>query len=280
MLDLPVADSVSLASLWKAQLLTIADRFASSPVPVRVVQTQQMPALAAAESELGVEALRITACGEPEGLRGTGGILRDLATEYADDALLLIASAAALLLEPLERLVDELLATDADVAFHVHEDGSASTIMVVRAGCLRSIPPIGFIDLKEQALSNYIDSSAVAIVRTSQPVAASMRSPSRYLRALRLYHRRRGQREHANRIAFAEDWRPVFGVREPGAELGSNVRLHDAVVLAGARVGAGAVIARSVICPGAKIAANATVVDRILTGEGERSISAATGQRR
>ncbi|MEO6436728.1 MAG: hypothetical protein ABIP55_13345, partial [Tepidisphaeraceae bacterium] len=84
--------------------------------------------------------------------RGTGGVLRDLTTDEAPGACILVANAAQLLFEPLAPLVTQLAHADADVSFVAHYDGTPCRLMLIRCRALRVLPRVGFVDLMEQGL--------------------------------------------------------------------------------------------------------------------------------
>lgn len=289
-LDLPLAPGRSLLSYWRAEVAVAAAKLGCDALPVRVVggaRSRDLPA----SSPAMIQHLE-----DPQELRGTGGVLRDVAADYPEQSYVLVANAASLVLQPLDEIVRELLETRAEVAFHVHDDGSASSIMLIRSGCLKSIAPIGFVDLKEQALPAMASAKSVSAVRRRDPVAISLRSPSDYVRGLRTYHLRRSAsvargngngngNGHAATVGavpsssrvLSEDWRPVFQIAEDGAEVEGGARLHDAVVLAGARVGRNAVVVRSVVCPGARVPADGLVVDGLVRRPVKRSRIAQSG---
>jgi hypothetical protein len=101
------------------------------------------------------------------------------------------------------------------------------------------------------------------VLRRARPLALPLRTRADYVRALRWYHQ--VPRPEPTLDPFAEDWQPVFALREQGAEVDPSARLHDSVVLAGGRVERGAMVVRSVVCAGGVVAKNQTVVDQVVT---------------
>src|SRR4051794_41157339 len=71
--------------------------------------------------------------------RGTGGVLHDLARDYADDDLILMGNAAQILLDPLATVVAAMQRKGGDVALVSHEDGTPSGIMLLTCKTLRLI---------------------------------------------------------------------------------------------------------------------------------------------
>src|SRR5690606_39068459 len=119
---------------WQTQLEVMAECFGLSQLPVRVMVDHAAPR-PHSEPWQGRAELRIEC--DPLEFRGTGGLLRDLANEYDDDDLLLVAGAAQLMVEPLLVIADALAGTPGDVRILALRDGTPSGIMLIRCGCLR-----------------------------------------------------------------------------------------------------------------------------------------------
>ena len=105
--------------------------------------------------------------------RGTAGVLHDLAVKrgFADDDLVLVASAGQLLLDPLAAVARALAAKRADVAIAGHDDGTPSGLMLVRVAALRDVPVEGYHDMKEQHLPKIADTMSVKVLRCRRPTA-------------------------------------------------------------------------------------------------------------
>jgi len=202
--------------------------------------------------------------------RGTGGALGDLAKDYGDQDLILVANAAQLLMDGLYPLAQALEESGGQVSLMAHQDGTPSGLMLITCGALRLIPRSGFVDMKEQALPGIAAQYEVTVVNRRRPTGLPIRSLAEYIAALRQYHRRRAGKP-AISDPLAEEWRPTFSIVEEGAAVDGMARVHDAVVLKGARVEAGAVVVRSVVCGGAAVRRDRTAVDRIVAaGDGMR----------
>ncbi len=262
-LTLPVDGTRRLLNCWLDEIQRLVDDDDVHGLPVRVLTNLHAQAMGAMPADNGVQ-VRVET--DPAELRGTAGLLRDAAEEYPDDAYILVANAAQLLTEPLTDAVRDLAETDADVSLYADDAGHPGTLMLIRCGCLRSIPAIGFVDLKEQALPTIAREHRVSVVRSKRPTSLPIRTPADYVNALRWHHGGRGC--HGAVDAFAENWAPVFSIREGGADVHVSARLHDAVVLSGGRVQRGAVLVRSVVCAGGMVPARATVIDRVVTATG------------
>lgn len=266
-LDLPVGREMKLLSLWQRELAAAAESLAAgATLDVRVIG--QADVVIAADSA-GPRCV-ITPQQDRSEYRGTGGVLADVAADLPDDATILLSSSSTMLLKPLSSLIHRLAAADADVAMFVEEDQTVSNLMLVRAGCLRSIAGIGFVDFKEQALPRIARNGRVRAVRADRPVSVAARNRTEYLRGIRLLDRYvfnpREEPRPSFDPAFAETWVPTFSVVEAGANVSESARILDSVVLAGATVESGATIVRSIVCHNSVVPRGTTVVDQIVGG--------------
>ena len=260
-LDLPLDESGSVLNFWLQQAGEVAKSVRLDKLPVRVMVDQNSPEPASADPRF-IGNYRVER--DLSEYRGTGGVLHDLARDYHDDDLLLVANAAQVLLDPLPLILTALRRKRADVAVISHEDGTPSGIMLVTRKVLQLLPDMGFIDMKEQGLPLIASKFEVRAVRRRRPTGLPIRHLDGYIQALHYYHRRRGG---VAPVAdpLAEDWSPSFSLVEPGASVAATARVHDSVVLAGARVEEGAVLVRSLVCPGALVRRDRNVVDQIIS---------------
>ncbi len=261
-LDLPVDADCSLLDYWHAQTIRLARHLSLRRLQVRVMVDRDAiePRTPSAHEHAIMSVER-----DPLEYRGTGGVLKDLSSGYADDDYLLVGNAAQLLIDPLVELAEALAECNADVCVIAHRDGTPSGLMLVKCVALRGIADEGFVDMKEQALPGIAQGRRVEVLERDTPSSVPVRNVSDYLSALR----RRARASNGNSTAvdlspYAEQWHPAFSIVEPGASLGSGARVHDSVVLKGATVEAGAVIVRSLLGPGAKVARGQMVVEQLL----------------
>jgi hypothetical protein len=266
-LDLPLTDNQTLLSSWRQQLEGAVERRGPDDQAMQVRVVGGVPIRAVGDD--WDFAVHFEHTPDPRELRGTGGILRDFAADCPDDDYMLVASAATLILEPLNELLGELFSARSDVAFFVHEDDSASNLMLIRCGCLRSIAEAGFVDFKEQALLKIASAGSVTAIRRRHRVATSLRTPAEYIRSVRAHHESHSAEmptdlEIGCRDAFSEDWQSAFTIVERGAEVDRSACLHDSVVLAGGRVEGNAIVVRSVVCPQALVPSNAVILDQLV----------------
>jgi hypothetical protein len=261
-LSLPLGDCRSLLDAWRVHTLVLARRARRDCLPVRLVidRSTPGPALQPEDFEAGMSVEL-----DPLELRGTGGVLRDLCADYAADDYVVLVTAAQLMLEPLTDLVIELARTGGYVALVAHDDGTPSSLMLVRCGCLERIPKVGFIDMKEQGIPLIAQQHRVTVVRRQRAIGLPIRSLQEYVTAMRWSLAGHRTDAAVPTSPFAEVWRSAGALTEAGASVHPSAKLHDSVVLAGGCVQANAILVRSLVCPGATVARGRTVVDRIVT---------------
>jgi hypothetical protein len=263
-LSLPLGHRRSLLDAWRVHTLVLARRARRDCLPVRLVidRSTPGPALQPEDLEAGMSVEL-----DPLELRGTGGVLRDLCADYAPDDYVVLVTADQLMLEPLSDLVVELARTGGDVALVAQDDGTPSSLMLVRCGCLKHIPKVGFSDMKEQAIPLIAQEHQVTVVRRPRAVGLPIRNLPEYVTALRWSLAGHGADGTVAAAAspFAEAWRSSGAITEEGTTVHPTAKLHDSVVLAGGRVQASAILVRSLVCPGATVARGRTVVDQIVT---------------
>jgi hypothetical protein len=268
LLDLPYKSGRTLLDEWCDQAARLAGRSGGN-VTLRVLSDKTTNGAGETGANNRPDKVAVRFDRDPTEWRGTGGVLRDISTAYAPEDLLIVANAAQFLLQPLVELVAELDGLQADVAVLAHRDGTPSTLMLVRCGCLRSLPELGFVDMKEQAIPLLTATHNVRVVCVEHTVTLGLRTAQTYIAGLRELH----AREHGGK---GEDWRSAFTIVEDGARVDPGARLHDSVVLRGGRVSDGAVLVRSVVCSGGTVPRNAVVVDKLITSEGETNAEEGT----
>jgi NDP-sugar pyrophosphorylase family protein len=260
LLDLPIDPMHSLLDLWQAHA-AMEVAYAGLPrLSMRIITNSVVPRPLP-------DAFRVAVSIEhdPYEMRGTGGLLRDIAEAYADDDFIAVANANQILFEPLAHLLAGLEATGADVSLAAQQQGTSGDVLLARCGSLRVIPRVGFIDLKEQALPMIARHATVKVLHRPGQIAMPVRTCADYLSALRAYHLRSSGDVQPD--AFIEDWQPVFRIVEAAAEVHPSARVHDSVVLRGARIERGAIVARCVVCPGAVVRREQVCVDRLLCAD-------------
>lgn len=268
-LDLPLLASNTVLQQWGVQAANLAQALGLERLVIRILldHLASVPNAACFATNVTVQAER-----DRFDFRGSGGVLHDIAEDYPDDAYILVANAAAVLLDPLPGLFEALTTCSADIAIHAQPDGTPSGLMLIRCATLRQIATVGFVDMKEQALPAIARSHSVRVVYRAVDCPA-IRSLPEYLTVLHQQARRNttgATAQSGSTDPFEEDWQSSFAVVESGSQVAQDVRIHDAVVLAGARVENHAVVVRSVVGKGGIIHRGQMVVHQIVGPGGER----------
>lgn len=270
-LDLPIDQLQTLGTSWRDQVSALAGSLGVPGLELLVVGGREMVSTGT-QTAAGSLRCRVSHIPDPSELRGTGGLLRDVADRFADEQFLLVSTGSTILLNPLDQLFRSLLEAEVDVAFLARGD-EAFNVTLVRCGALRDLPSIGFVDFKEQAIPRIKADRSVAAVHCSDRPSVTMRNGAQYLDGLRLLHMRlsAGRAGEVGPVvpeAFREEWRPTFAIIEEGAVADSSAIIHDSVIMRGAKVGRRAIVARSLISPGMVVADDAVVVSRVLPQKG------------
>jgi exopolysaccharide biosynthesis WecB/TagA/CpsF family protein len=259
-LDLPLEDGRSILAYWQEETIKLRRMIGLDALDVRVVVDHASSEPTPPDARDGV---RVLVERDSSSYRGTGGVLRDLATQYDDQDVLLIANAAQALLSPLCELTRSLAELEGDVSLVSHADGSPSGLMLVRCRALRGVPQTGYVDMKEQALPSIAREFKVNHLYQTRATGMPIRTLGEYISALqRRYRVSQGQVISSD--PFAEEDHPTFALAEKGAIIDPEARVHDSVVLEGAVVEAGAVVVRSIVCPGGTLAAGETAIDSLV----------------
>jgi hypothetical protein len=257
LLDLPLDEGGSVLNHWLAHADELSRYAGLTGLPVRVLVNRNSPEPTSASARY---AGMVRVERDLSEYRGTGGVLHDLAADFDDDDLILVANAAQVLLDPLSVIAAALDHKRGDISLISHQDGTPSGVMLVRCKTLRVIPESGFCDMKEQALPLIASKYDVKVMHCRRPSGLPIRSLGAYINALRHYHRRKVGKLASN-DPLAEDWQPAFAIVEDGAIVDPKAHVHDSVVLKGGVVESGAALVRSIVCPGGIAKQKSTVVD-------------------
>lgn len=264
---LPLEPHCSVVEDWYRQARQVAALAPSGRLSVHVMvdrgNTQWVDTTPATDDAAPVYIMR-----DPVEYRGTGGVLHDLARQFEDDDLLLVANAAQVLTESLAELAVRLAETQGDIAIISHGNGVPSGLSLVRCGALRDLPPEGFVDFKEQALPAISATHRVTVLELEQPSGLPVRTLKEYIDALRHHHQTQAGREHQP-DPYAEDWDSAFSIVEDGATVNASARIHESVVLKGGRVEADAVVVRSIVCPGGVVRRGTMSVEELASPRGD-----------
>lgn len=266
LLDLPINESETVLTALQHQIVGLRNALDRPDLPARLLIDQA----AIIPESYQPKAAKIEIERDPADFRGTAGLLYDVTRGYEADDYILVVNAAQIFLNPLLELTERLAELGGEVGLISHDSGEPTGVMLLRVGVLSETPRVGFVDLKEQALPKIASAHTVRVLDLPEPSGLPVRTLTDYLRALRQYYLRRAE-EGARRRLLAEEWRPVFSVIEPGAEVGEGVTLHDSVVLKGGRVASDVVLVRSVVPAKSMIKRGRVIVDTIADGSGARS---------
>lgn len=258
-LDLSLTATETVLGRW-ARLLREAG--VEGP-PVKIVHGPQVPAPVLCESLLG----RATVVRESDAYRGPAGAVRDAVQDVAADRFALVIEATRFHDRSLDRTLLEWRESGADVVVACNADHSPAGVYLIRRAVFDHVPPVGFMDLKEQLLERAAGAGDRTAVVTCEGIRSfPLRTRRELLRAASLL---------ADRVAGASIGRlapsVLTGERWPsvvcdGATVHPSAVIVDSIVMAGAEVGEGAVVARSVVCPGAWVTPRQTVLDEVVPG--------------
>jgi hypothetical protein len=262
-LELPIEPNRMLMDVWRDQVASVAELARWQRPGIRLLIDKRSPALRLESNAKVVETTIHLDRGE---LRGTGGILRDLADEFEDEDYILVANAAQVIGEPLVRIVAAMASRCGDIAITSHDDGSPSSLALIRCGAMRMIRKTGYIDFKEQVLPIVAQTHSVVVVRMPRAIGLPVKSLAEFIRAVRLFYALKGG-ERPSFDPLAEAWAATFSLVEDPRDVHHSAEIYDSIVLRGARVERNTVLVRSMICPGAVVSAGSTVVDRLVTAD-------------
>jgi hypothetical protein len=264
-LELPLGNGRTVFDVWAERLAEIAGATDSGSITVQIAVDRDgvPPRIPAAGLRPGV---RFEVVQDLAELRGTAGVVRDLTQHLGDSDLVLVGMANQVQFASQANAVADLAASGEGVVLVPHGAGDLASAFVLRRSRLAGIPDIGFVDLKEQAISSAPDDERLRVARLPRGAAMPLRTLEEYIAALRAIHAPAAAdgSVHEAPAQFLESWQPRFAVVEDGAEVAAGAVLQDCVVLSGGRVGPRAVVARSVVCPGARVREGQVVVDKLV----------------
>ena len=249
LLDLPLV-SGSITSHHLSNAVACARRFELKDFEMRVlVDTESWPPRNLESNDL----VKCVVQQDASPIRGVAGVLSDATKDMADDDYIIVSSGAQVYLEPLSDLVHSMAKMVADVSFVSCVEGAPVGVWLIRCGVLKSVNPIGYVDLKEQSLEAWKDVHKVRVVERQRAYAHPTRSLSEYISAIRAAAAGYGSGSTIDEDPYREEWESTFSIVEPEAKVSEDVILHDSIALNGSSVGKGAVVVRSILCPGAVV---------------------------
>jgi hypothetical protein len=263
LVDLPLADGSTLAERHLSGAARLSARMGLDGLPVRFLVDAGSPA---PKEHADRDGVRCVVERDASPIRGVAGILADATRDYADADYLVVINGAQLFRAPMDELVEAMVRRESDVAMAASGDGTPVGLWLIRRGVLRGVRSNGYVDLKEQALPDWLGRWKVSVVDVQRPYAVRTRSIHEYLGAVLSDADGGSAGTSVDEDPFREEWARSFAIVETGAEVHPEATVHDSVVLSGASVGKGAVVVRSVVCPGAVVAPGRRCVGQVVAG--------------
>lgn len=256
-LELPVRADATLLDTWIESLQ------ACNADEVRIVVNS--PADAARIGALLPSSRQqfVRVMSEPASWRGSAGLVSDLTADLAPDDLVAVVEGGSLPPVSLAPLAGAMtpLTTAVIGATEAHEPAGT---YLFRRNVFRSIPSVGYHDMKEQLLPAINEQRGVVKLAILGREFIRIRDRQSYLSAVALLAQRY---ENAMNGRLHDDGARLLGsnVISAAAAIGPRALVQDSVLFDGATVEPGAVVCRSIIGPGVTIAAGSRVVDSIVT---------------
>lgn len=261
-LDWWINDRQTVLDCWLERLRDLLDQ-QQRPVPVRIICSAAVPPPWPRDSH-GIE---ITYELEPRAFRGTAGLLRDLCRSYPPQSHMLVLEAARFASFGFDDLWRRHVRSGVDISVGCNRDGTPAGMFIIRCDALDDVAPLGFVDFKEQYLTEASRRGWIIGRQTiAGPGALPLWTRQQFLAA-------------AARASGAGPFTARTGVLGAGADSGVRVvclgasvdpraTLVDSVVMPGATIEAAACVVRSVICPGSRIQSGADIADCVVSTRG------------
>jgi hypothetical protein len=202
---------------------------------------------------------------DPRPHRGVAGVLADVVASLKVDGEILVLELTALPPPSLSPLLEAAVgdpATRPMLTVGSSEDERPAGVYLFASGALRSVPRLGYHDLKEQLIPHLLSNGHRIVGVSLGETAVRLVDRRNYLRGVRIW----GSRGFGGAANGAVDAHGVSGhsIVCEGAVVEDGGVVLDSVVMPGARIASTAVVARSVIGPMMVIPDGAVIVDAIL----------------
>lgn len=260
-MSLPMGEAGTLLQFWMREVRALGGLLANEAKVLICLHADRVGGLAASDDRESWPPWELVVDEAP--YRGPAGVLRDAVKDVSPDSTILVAEASRVVGTPLGPAVEAHLRQNSDATVGVNPDGSPAGLFVLKAGTLGLVPPVGFMDIKEQLLPKILASGrTVRVWRFEAPGLKSCRTRAEFLSAAL-----------AIQSARNEDEAPRMGSPGPvaagvDAVLDPTAYIAHCAIGAGARVEAGAVLVRSVVIGTAVVAAGASISDAVITPSG------------
>jgi NDP-sugar pyrophosphorylase family protein len=180
--------------------------------------------------------------------------LRDACLDIGSEQTILVCESARFVDTDLAAMLAAHSTTGAVVTVACNLDRTPAGIYLIERPALDLIPPIGFMDLKEQWLGKVIAAGhKVFAHRFELGTSHALRTREQFLAAVRAAN-------GGTHVGSRQDGRVVSTT----ASVHAAATLWDSVVMGGATIEAGAVVVRSVIGPGALVRSSDVIVDQVV----------------
>ena len=244
-LDLWLTPSRTVMDLW-------VDRFRSlGDVDIKVVCSRGMPRPSCGDDD------QVELIEDAAEFRGPAGALRDACTDLAPDETILVGEATRFVDADLTGLIATHTGHGAAVTVACNRDRSPAGIYLLERHALDLVPPLGFMDLKEQWLGKVVASGLKTVVHQFEAGSShTLRTREQFLAAARLANETKSSLDAVNGATNR--------IVSDRAEVHESARLWGSVVMGRAIVEPGAVIVRSLIGPGARVPRSAVIVDQVI----------------
>lgn len=261
LVDLPLADGSTLADRHLAGAARFAARWGLDSLAVRLLVDAEARAPA---DHACTGPVRCVVERDASPIRGVAGILADATRGEDPDGYVVVINGAQVFRQPVDELVEAMARRQADVALVSSADGTPVGLWLIRCGVLRAVRAVGYVDLKEQALPDWVGRWKVSVVERQRAYALRTRNITEYLGAVLSDATGEITGASIDEDPFREEWERSFTIVEAGADVKEGAKIHDSVVLNGGSVGRDAVVVRSVVCPGGVVPAGSRCVGRVV----------------
>jgi hypothetical protein len=261
-LDLYLRHDATVLSLW-------LDRFGQLgyPAPGPVIHIAHGASTPAPNDALiGRRGFRIRIEEDRHEFRGPAGAVKDACGDYSPDSMVLVAEAARYVAGNLSPMLADHLKNKADITVGCNPDNSPAGVFLIRCQTLALVPPIGFMDLKEQWLGKAVETGLkVRVHRLPGFTSYELRTRTDFLAAARAAGGLVGATLPASPdVDEKGNSAPKDHALPGGIEVGEGAVIVDSVIMPGARIGQDAVVARSIVCPAGIVPAGSAIVDAVV----------------
>lgn len=204
--------------------------------------------------------------------RGPAGAIRDAAVDVEPDSYVLVVEGASFLRQPIGRLFcDPKESVSAVVG--VNSDCSPAGLYLLRRDLLDLVPAIGFMDLKEQMLSQAKDAGHRIVVRDMGDRALQrLRTREDLLAASVTNDGLNGGPDLSYPIIARGN--TIGNCRCNDSHIANDALLVDSVAMPGSTVGAKAVVVRSILFGGAHVEPGEIILDELVSSNGRSRLAA------